>query len=706
MKNSPIDQSAVRLIRWRHLANAGYLLCHALLLSGCGESTEDMMLRAMRRNVAEEPEAAKVEGAASPLAPEQSVGGSTDQPEAATNAARSSVAQAQPATAVEPAPPGAPVPSRYPPPGPIDHSLAGVADIADRSPSQPVDPKTADRYYITNLQRIGEALKQNVREQDALPFPNIQNLRGEELLSWRVRFLRSLGYNGLYEQFRLDEPWNSPHNLQLLPLIPPEYINPERFDDRTSVFAVRGPGLAYDPDARRFDPADIPDGKAQTLVIVEGSADQAVPWTMPNDFEPVGDAPATLYVCDGRVMGVLGDARPVAIDAADTDVLQRAFTAAGGDGPDASAFAALELLQPPVAATGDTATASDAVASQEQLEMASGAPAASAVAANAVPARRQPVPPEVEIEDATDVLRELYAERLQKSHHATARCELATEMLTAAERMHNDTAGKYALLRAARVVAAGAGNVELSWSITERIISHFEVEALEERAEGLQLAHRTIADPRAKSPAVTGFVRRCLEVLYFSVKADRYDIAEVMLGCLATAAARSPDVIEPQRHANLRREVHRARAYYRQTSEALRILDSNPGDQEAAEKVGRYICFVKGDWATGIVVLARGTSPVARAASREPSGTSTSEDMLLAAGRWYGLGKRSEDPLTRTGALGRAAYWYARAAADLDGSLKQLTAKVRLDELEHQGNSLLHSLAVLANDHGAEIEVM
>ncbi len=39
-------------------------------------------------------------------------------------------------------------------------------------------------------------------------------------LSWRVHLLPFLGHNALYKQFRLEEPWDSPHNQQLLSSMP------------------------------------------------------------------------------------------------------------------------------------------------------------------------------------------------------------------------------------------------------------------------------------------------------------------------------------------------------------------------------------------------------------------------------------------------------------------------------------------------------
>ena len=49
---------------------------------------------------------------------------------------------------------------------------------------------------------------------------------GTPLLSWRVAILPFIEQAALYEQFHLDEPWDSPHNLKLLNGMPPVYRHP------------------------------------------------------------------------------------------------------------------------------------------------------------------------------------------------------------------------------------------------------------------------------------------------------------------------------------------------------------------------------------------------------------------------------------------------------------------------------------------------
>jgi hypothetical protein len=59
-----------------------------------------------------------------------------------------------------------------------------------------------------------------------LPPAVVYGKDGKPLYSWRVLLLPYLDEQELYQQFQLDEPWDSPHNLQLLPRMPGFYAPP------------------------------------------------------------------------------------------------------------------------------------------------------------------------------------------------------------------------------------------------------------------------------------------------------------------------------------------------------------------------------------------------------------------------------------------------------------------------------------------------
>ena len=132
---------------------------------------------------------------------------------------------------------------------------------------------------------------------------------GKPLLSWRVHILPFVEAQALYQQFHLDEPWDSDHNKKLIAQMPAVYRNPNFVDaERTVYLAATGPqaifpeGKVDDGDqavafrknnvnvafARKTSFQNITDGTSNTIMVVEADPAEAMVWTRPDDlpFDP------------------------------------------------------------------------------------------------------------------------------------------------------------------------------------------------------------------------------------------------------------------------------------------------------------------------------------------------------------------------------------------------------------------------------------
>jgi hypothetical protein len=116
---------------------------------------------------------------------------------------------------------------------------------------------------------------------------------GAPLLSWRVLILPFLEQGELYKEFRLDEPWDGPHNKKLLARMPSVFTpfdgsSPPR--PGTTFYQVFvGQGAAFEGRQGLRFREDFPDGISNTVLIVE--AGSAVPWTKPQDLPYGPDLP-------------------------------------------------------------------------------------------------------------------------------------------------------------------------------------------------------------------------------------------------------------------------------------------------------------------------------------------------------------------------------------------------------------------------------
>lgn len=141
-----------------------------------------------------------------------------------------------------------------------------------------------------NLGSIAGALHSYQQEHGRLPPAILYDKNGKPLHSWRVLILPFLEAADLYREFRLDEPWDSPHNIQLLPRMPRSYQPPGRQAKKvpphhTMIRVFVGKGTPFE-EGRKLK---IPRADEQTILFVE--AGEPVPWTIPHELSHDAERP-------------------------------------------------------------------------------------------------------------------------------------------------------------------------------------------------------------------------------------------------------------------------------------------------------------------------------------------------------------------------------------------------------------------------------
>jgi hypothetical protein len=145
--------------------------------------------------------------------------------------------------------------------------------------------RTAARRSMSmnNLKQIGVAMHNYHDIHKHLPPAVVMGPDGKTPHSWRVEILPLIGQQELYDEYRMNEPWDSEHNKKLLEKIPGVFRCPvdDQFSTNTSYFALTGKGASFEGmEGLRF--ADFPDGLSNTFLVVESK--KAVPWTKPDDI--------------------------------------------------------------------------------------------------------------------------------------------------------------------------------------------------------------------------------------------------------------------------------------------------------------------------------------------------------------------------------------------------------------------------------------
>ena len=151
------------------------------------------------------------------------------------------------------------------------------------------DPRVAAMRQIAtgDLRQIGMALHNYHDTTNGFPTA-IPDKTGKPGLSWRVALLPFLEHQNLHRQFKLDEPWDSPHNKALVSQMPKVFA-PPRTDTYGYTFyrGFTGPGTWLPPQTGPKPVGtrltSFTDGTSNTIMVAEAA--EAVIWTKPEEME-------------------------------------------------------------------------------------------------------------------------------------------------------------------------------------------------------------------------------------------------------------------------------------------------------------------------------------------------------------------------------------------------------------------------------------
>lgn len=181
--------------------------------------------------------------------------------------------------------------------GATEPSKVDVAALQERAKRQ---------VSANNLKQIGLAFHTYHDAMGTFPTAAIASKDGKPLLSWRVALLPYLEENQLYQQFKLDEPWDSPNNMKLLAKMPRVYGEPIKGKYETYYQVFTGTGAIFDgPKGIKLN--QIVDGTSNTILAIE--AGSAVPWTKPEDvaFDAKKELPKFGGLFEGGFHTLLAD---------------------------------------------------------------------------------------------------------------------------------------------------------------------------------------------------------------------------------------------------------------------------------------------------------------------------------------------------------------------------------------------------------------
>lgn len=287
-----------------------------------------------------------------------------------------------------------------------------------------------------------------------------------------------------------------------------------------------------------------------------------------------------------------------------------------------------------------------------------------------------PAPPsEAELSKTQAEVRRKYRTEFQNDD-PEAKVEL-TRKLVAQALAESDRTVQFAILSEALDLAADAGAVRIFGQLTKLIAERFAVDQLQLKVERLSRNARH-ARPAEANQALA---KLALEVADQALAADQFAVAVRAGEAAREMARRAKDGVRLKQAAAMLRDVIARQEAHAANLKAGETLTRQPDDLRANLLRGKYLCFIKGDWATGLTHLSKGGDPVLRRlAEVEKQPVETAVQMAALGDQWWDAVKLL-DEACQEHAKRRAASWYAKALPELTGAAKA-RAKKRVDEVE------------------------
>lgn len=630
-----------------------------LMLPGCGPSKQDLLMRAAQRR---RPTAADEE---------------PEPPKPAKKKAPPKVA-----VAASPKPEAKEEPKEE---KPVELS---IKPIDERRPESPAAAGGRRTIAVRNLNRIAEAMRKYEEEWSGYPRPWKKIEGGFKGLSWRVELLPYLGYQDLYDKFDQTVSWNQEPNKSLLKYIPDEFVSPERYDTKTNWLVPVHPRFSFG-GGRFAAPAkmDEEDGAINTIILLEADNHAAVEWTSPNDWSPKKARQMSQELGGLRKDGTLalwGNCFPTILSnkVSDED-LYAAFTWDAGE-----SFQAAKIHKDvPSVGLSDAESEKGSFAAKLQEEMDELAESEAAMeevpvvpTEPAVVGNRKEVPNAIAIARASDVLRTLYGSKAKAVRSGIGKANLANEMLNQADKMKSDEAGVYAIETAALAFAAQSGDANVLIRALDHRIMNYEVDAYQTHLDIFTRYADDLITGRGDMEGSAELLRRLMEVVHATIREDDYVRSSQLTQLAARLSQRTGQPEITRRLVKLRSALNAARVEHEKAVKSLELYRQFPTDVESAAAFGRFLCFFKGDWKTGLPLVVKAGSPDLVATAEmdllNPTDVSSQVDV---ADAWWNLSERARG-VYQQASRDRAMKWYMAAFARMPESLDRMHVKGRLDD--------------------------
>ncbi len=286
-----------------------------------------------------------------------------------------------------------------------------------------------------------------------------------------------------------------------------------------------------------------------------------------------------------------------------------------------------------------------------------------------------PPPTDEQRQKVMKLLQEIYKGEYVAAKSSEAKSALAEKILDAAKDTR-DSVARYSMLKLSTDIAVQAANADIVTEAINMMDRFYEIDE-----PNVRLAALVATVKRINSDAEPETLAAVVEYCTRAIERHDYESAGQLLS-VATLYFRERESREVLGQLNNR--VESLQEEFNKVRDHIQTLIENPDDPDANLAVGKFRCFARDDWATGLQNLAKGSDKELKdVAQLELAGSNDVQRQTEIADKWWAHADKANGDEASNSKL-HAGWYYRLALPQLQG-LQKAKAAARLKEAESLG---------------------
>lgn len=290
-------------------------------------------------------------------------------------------------------------------------------------------------------------------------------------------------------------------------------------------------------------------------------------------------------------------------------------------------------------------------------------------------ATKTPIPGADELKSSQKKVREALATDFKQAKSPLAKWQLAEKLSQEAFEIKDDPDSEYAFATEAIELYVSVGDAMSAFRAVDELALTFDLQPIDTKVALFQRAVKEAkAVPLKRMMALVG-----LKLAGEAAAVEDYEAAKTVAALSVAAAKPSRDSGVVKRANEQQARFNDLLKQWQKVLEARQKLKSEPGDAQANDINGRYLCLVRQDWDTGLPLLTNGAENELKAVAKFDLATATEpKSQAGTAAAWWTFAEPKKG-LEKQQLMARAAHWYEQALPGLTG-LDKAEAENRLEQ--------------------------